>query len=197
MPPPCFAISSFGHDVRARIALLLRHGVPAPLHLAALRVVRLDVAGDVEVVAADADDQVVLDDRRGGRRVVEAVDVADLLAPALLAVLQVQRDEVAVGRLEVQPVLVDGARRGCPDDCRPSSATGSARSRVRSARRRPRRDPGRVKYSTPLISSGVLLIVAPAVPVGDPVHPGEAQLLDVGVGDLRERAEAPARSSRR
>ena len=88
----------------AGLAHLLRHDVPAPLHLAGLRIVRLEVAGHVEVVAADAGDDVVLDDHRRHRAVVELVEIADLLAPALLAVLDVQRHEMAVGRLEVQRV---------------------------------------------------------------------------------------------
>ena len=60
MPPPCAIASSFGQRLGPGLALLLRHDVPAPLQLAGLRIVRLEVAGNVEVVAADADDHVVL-----------------------------------------------------------------------------------------------------------------------------------------
>ena len=90
------------------IALLLRHRVPAPLHLAGRRVVRLDVAGDVEIVAADAGDDVVLHDHRRDRAVVELLEVADLLVPALGSVLDVERDEHAVRRLVEERVTEHG-----------------------------------------------------------------------------------------
>ena len=154
---------------------------------------RLRVAGNVEVVAADADDHVILDDDGGGGRVVEVVHVADLLPPSLLSVLEVQRDEVAVGRLEVQPVLVH---------------RHAAVPEMISARGRPLVVPqlaSRTRIDRPhVIGNGE---VQDAVDLQrraldraksrtarrDPVHPGEAQLVDVGVGDRRERAEAAPR----
>ena len=123
--------------LRARLALLLRHDVPAPLQLAGRRIVRVEVAGNVEVVAADAGDHVVLDDDRRDRAVVELIEIADRLVPALRAVLDVERHEIAVGRLEVQPVAGDRRRRGCRCGCRPSTSTRSARSRGPCARRPP------------------------------------------------------------
>src|SRR5215213_594357 len=48
------------------------------------------------------------DDDRRDRAVVELVEIADLLLPALLAVLDAQRDQMAVGGLEVERITGDG-----------------------------------------------------------------------------------------
>ena len=191
---PCHAAAVRRHlrvrpGFRARLALLLRHGVEAPLHLAAFGVHGLDVAGDVEIVAADADDHVILDHRRRGRRVVETIDVADLLLPALGAVLHVERDQVAIRRLEVQPVLVDrhapvaqmiAARRlplvvpeltARPRVHRPDViGNGEIQHAVDQQRRALDRDAG----------------------IGGAKHPGETELMRVGRRDLRQRAEPAA-----
>ncbi len=93
---------------RPRIAFLLRDDVPPPLQLAGFRIARVEIAGDVEVVAADADDDVILDDHRRDRPVIELIQIGDRLVPALGAVLDVQADEIVVGRFEIQPVAQDG-----------------------------------------------------------------------------------------
>ncbi len=174
---------------RARLALLLRHGVEAPLHLAAFGMHGLDVAGDVEIVAADADDHVILDDRRRGRRVVEAIDVADLLPPAFAAVLHVERDQEAVRRFEVQPVLVD---RHAPV------------AQVIAARRLPLVVPeltARPRVHRPdVIGNGEIQHAVDQqrraldrhAGIGGAKHPGEAELMRVGRRDLRQRAEPAA-----
>ena len=61
----------------ARIAGLLRHGIPAPLERAGRRIPRFDVARRVEIVAAHADDHVLRKDDRGRRGVVVAIEIAD------------------------------------------------------------------------------------------------------------------------
>src|SRR6185295_454263 len=61
----------------------------------------------VERITADADDDVVSDhDRRGGAEVL-LPDVGNFLVPAFLAGPCIERDQVAVGRLEEQVVAVD------------------------------------------------------------------------------------------
>ncbi len=154
---------------------------------------RLRVAGNVEVVAADPDDHVILDHDRGGRGVVEVVHVADLLPPALLPILEIQRDEVAVGRLEIQPVLV---------------YRNAAVPEVVSACRRPlvvpELAPGTRVHGPDVIRDRE---VEDAVDLqrraldgaksrtgrGDAEHPRQTQLVNVGVVDRRERAEAASR----
>src|SRR5262249_4801013 len=46
---------------RTRISHLLRYGVPPPLQVGGFGVVRFDIAGTIEIVAADARDDVVAD----------------------------------------------------------------------------------------------------------------------------------------
>ena len=104
MPPPCCMLL-VRPGLRSRVALLLRHRVPAPLQLAGLGIVRFEVAGNVEIVAADADDHVVLDDHRRDRAVVELVrDRRSACASAPCRPSCSSADEIAVGRFEVQRV---------------------------------------------------------------------------------------------
>ena len=105
MPPPCAAEYSSG-QVSAPGSPL--RGVVFQRHCTSprLRIARLEVAGHVERVAAHAEDHVVADhDRRRGREVL-ALHAGDFLVPALLARRRVERDEVVVGREEIQPVAV-------------------------------------------------------------------------------------------
>ena len=71
--------------LEARVAGLHRHGVELPLHVAGLRIERLQVARRIEIVAG-ADEHVVADDDRRRRGEVLLVEAGDLLVPALLAV---------------------------------------------------------------------------------------------------------------
>ena len=90
--------------VEPGIARIHRHRVEDPLALAGLRIVRLQEAGRVEVVAG-ADQHVVVDDDRRHRREVLLIEVGDLDVPAFLAGARVERHEVVVGRLEEQGVV--------------------------------------------------------------------------------------------
>ena len=108
MPPPCCIASSLGHVSDPGIAGLLGHGLPAPLQSTRLRIVRLDVAGIVQIVAADPGDHVVANDDRRRRAVVEQLEIADRRAPPLAAVLHIQRHQVAVRRLEEHPLTENG-----------------------------------------------------------------------------------------
>ena len=81
-----------------------RRRVPAPDDVAALRIARLEIAGHVERVAADAKQHLPADDDGRARRKVLALDVGDLVMPALFSRRRVERDEVVVRREEVQPV---------------------------------------------------------------------------------------------
>ena len=106
MPPPCAIASSSGHVCAPGFAGARRR-VPAPDEIAALRIARLEVAGNVERVAADADDHLPADDHRRVGREILALHVGDLVMPALLAGRHVERHEVVVRRQEVQPVVED------------------------------------------------------------------------------------------
>ena len=48
----------------------------------------------------------LIDDGRDGG-IIHLVEIADGFAPRFLAVVDVQRDQIAVGRFEVEPVAVD------------------------------------------------------------------------------------------
>src|SRR5262245_37230994 len=68
---------------------------------------RFDIAGTVQIVAAHTRDHVILYDHRRHRTVVKLVKVTDRLSPPLLAVLQVQGDQVAIRGFEIERVAVD------------------------------------------------------------------------------------------
>ena len=62
---PCHAAAMPGHflvrpGLHAGVTRVHRHRIPAPLHRAAFGMMGLDVPRDVEIVAADADDETVL-----------------------------------------------------------------------------------------------------------------------------------------
>ena len=176
----------------ARLALLLRHDIPPPLHLAALRIVRLHVPGNVEIVTADAGDDVSFHHHRRHRAVIELIEVADLLAPALLAVLDPERHEVAVGRFEVERVAGDGhatvadvdAALGFPGEV-PELAAGAGIDRPDVIGQ------GEIEHSVNHHGRALDRHAAAEARCG-PVDPAEAEVLHVGVGDLLQRAEAAA-----
>ena len=87
----------------AGISRVHRHGVKRPFHVAAERIERREVARRVEVVSG-ADDDLVLDNGRRRRAEVLLAERRVFLVPALFARAGVERDEVAVGRDQVQIV---------------------------------------------------------------------------------------------
>src|SRR5207248_2651997 len=95
-----------GPGLRAGLAFLLWHGIPAPLQIARLGIVRAEVAGPIEVIAADARDDVILHDQRRDRAVVELVEIAIGLVPALAAILDIERNEITIRSEEVEPIPV-------------------------------------------------------------------------------------------
>ena len=95
-----------GPRLGARLAFARRR-VETPHDFSALGIARLEIAGHVERVAADADDHLLADDDRRVGREVLALHAGDFLVPALLAGRRVEGDEIVVGRQEVQPLLVD------------------------------------------------------------------------------------------
>ena len=194
--------------LRARLTLAGR-GVPAPHEIAALRIARLEVAGDVERVAADADDHLLADDHRRVGREVLALHVGDLVMPPFLARRHVERDEVVVGREEIQPVVEDadaavadvvaaarlpgivpgfpaGARIERPDVIRHRQVQVAVDHERRRLDRR-RTAPGRRRVG-PFSAddrAGARRVEA--------VDPRQREVLHVGRVDLLERAVAPAR----
>src|SRR5262245_32847957 len=79
---------------------------PLPLESPCLWIAGLETPRIIQVIPADADQDVIPHDhRRRGRRVVE-LRIRDLDSPALFARARIQTDEVAVGRLEKEPVSV-------------------------------------------------------------------------------------------
>ena len=95
-----------------------RRGPPFPLQFAVLGVEGLHKARIIQMVAADAGNDVIADDHgRDGRSVVE-LRVGQANLPTLLARSRVETHQVTVGRLKEQPVAVhthaavaDGAAR--------------------------------------------------------------------------------------
>ena len=63
-------------------------------------------SGDIERVAAGADNDMVANDDGRGRREVFLLHVGDLDVPAFFAGFGIERDEVVVGGFEEQPVAV-------------------------------------------------------------------------------------------
>src|SRR5690349_10567117 len=88
------------------ITLLLWHGIPPPLQIARLRIARLEISGNIQIVTAHADKHSILDHNRRYAPVVELVEVAYLPVPSLLPVLQLEGNEVTIGSFEVQPVPI-------------------------------------------------------------------------------------------
>src|SRR5690349_3581593 len=88
------------------ITLLLWHGIPPPLQIARLRIARLEISGNIQIVTAHPDEHSILDHNGRYAPVVELIEVAYLLVPSLLPVLQLERNQVTVGSFEVQPVPI-------------------------------------------------------------------------------------------
>src|SRR5260370_544598 len=88
-----------------RIAGLRVH-VPAPLQCSGFGIVRFDVAGYVEVVSTNAGDHMIFDYEWRYGAEIHLVEIADGRVPSFLAVFHVQRHEIAVGRLEVEPIAI-------------------------------------------------------------------------------------------
>src|SRR5882672_754331 len=153
---------------------------------------RFDIAGPVKVVAAHARDHVILYDHGSHRTVVKLVQVADRLSPPLLAVLQVQGNQVAVRGFEIEPVAVyanpavadvDTALRlpGVMPDFAP-------RARVYGPH-----VVGKSEVEQAVDLDRRALDAAGAEAGVRPVDPGQAQRIDVGGIDLLERAVAASR----
>ena len=90
--------------LQARIARIHRHGIKLPLQLARLGIERLQKSRSVEVVAG-ADEHVIADDNRRERREILLLEIGDFDVPALLAGARIERDQIVVGRLEVEVVV--------------------------------------------------------------------------------------------
>ena len=95
-----------GPRLRARLAFARRR-VPPPHHLAAFGIARFEIAGNVERIAAHADDHLLADDDRCVGREVLALHAGDFLMPPLLPRPCVERDEIVVRRQEIEPFLVN------------------------------------------------------------------------------------------
>ena len=177
-----------GPRLGAGLALLLRHRVPAPLQVPGFRVVGAQVARPIQIIAADARDDVILDHERRHGSVVKLVEIAIGLVPALLSVLDVQRHEVAVGSKEIEPVAIHrhaaiadvDAAFGLPCEV-PQLPAGARVDSPYMIRRR------EVEDAVDLERRGLDTAHA------GPVNPRERQGVDVGRVDLVERAESPPR----
>ena len=91
---PCFRTGFAG----------LRFGVPVPLNSTSFRISRFEISGNIKRVAAYADDDVVAD-RNGGRGgEVFLSEVGDLDTPAEFAGSGFERNQMVVGRLEIEPI---------------------------------------------------------------------------------------------
>src|ERR1035437_161714 len=75
-----------------------------PLQSAGLGIARFQVSGNIKIVATHAHDHVILDNHRRHRAVIHLIRIADLLPPALLPGGEVERNEMTVGGLKIEPV---------------------------------------------------------------------------------------------
>ena len=139
MPPPCAIASALG-QVSEPGSPGFGVTVPVPLQFTGFRIAGFEIAGNIEIVPADADDHVILDNDGRDASVIHLIQIADLLVPSLLAVLQVQRDEIAIGCFEVQPVLIYADAAIAEVNAAFRLPGRNARVRGRCARRPPRRD---------------------------------------------------------
>ena len=164
----------------------LRLGIPAPLQLAGFRIARIEKARNVGHVAGDADQHVILDhQRRHGREVAE-LGIGQFDVPAQLAVFGVERDQMAIGRFEVQPILVH-ADAALADvvalrfaEVVPDDAAGARIQRPDVIGRREIQDA--VDFERRRFDGRRVQLR----------HPGQRQLADVRLIDLRQRAVAAA-----
>ena len=130
-----------GPGLQAGIALLHRHRIELPLHVAGFGIERLQVSRLVEIVAG-TDQNVIADDDRRGRGEILQVEIGDIFVPDFLAGLGVQAQQNIVGRFHIQPVVPHRRGRDCRCGCRRASSKRNARSRGRRAHPWPTRCPG-------------------------------------------------------
>ena len=169
-----------------------RVGVPAPLPLAGFRVVRLDIARYVKVVATDAGDHVITHHQRRGAGKVKQVGIADRFVPTLLAVLHVERHQIAVRRDEEEP-FAGGGHAAVADMDAAARRPGEVPQLTACARvNRPHMIGNREEHDA-VHHHGCGLDRSrkrPAAGGVHPVYPGQAQRGDVVSRDAGERAEA-------
>ncbi len=92
-------------SLNARLALA-RRGEEFPLQCSGLRIARLDESRIIEVVAANAQNDVIAnDDRRDCRSVIQ-LRIGNLHFPSFLASARVEAHQVTVGAFKEQPVLI-------------------------------------------------------------------------------------------
>ena len=181
---------------------LTRRGdrVPAPETLAGLRIERLDEAPRPHLPrAGDADDHLALDDERRLRHEVPVGVVGDRRVPDRFAGLRFEGDEMRVQRAEDHPVLVerhaavvwnDADER--PDVLRDPPLVppqGLAGDRVQGVHAVEGEGRGGREHHAVVDDRRRLLIPDRSSGEDELRH----QLLDIGGGDLIERAVAPAR----
>src|SRR5580698_2749354 len=93
--------------IEARVALFLWSYIPPPDQVTGVEIARIKIAGLVQIVATHTDNQLVFDDRGRNRTVVNKFSRAVRLEPFLLTRLGLERDQVAIGRDEVERVVID------------------------------------------------------------------------------------------
>ncbi len=174
-------------------------GVPAPFEFACFRIVRFQIPGDIEVIAADAGNHVIAGDDRRDRGVVELAEVADFGVPLLFAVGDVERDEIAIGRFDVDRIAPhsDPAIADVPAALRfpaevPQLASGARIDGIDVIRQRGEQDAvhddGRTLDGRGVSSATALRTSAEA----RPVDPGERHRIDIVLVDLIEWRVAAA-----
>jgi len=179
--------------IHARIALLLRHRVEAPLQLAGFRIVRFEVTAHVGIVAADARDDVIPHHGRSHRGEIKLIEIADGLRPFELSVCFIDREQMAIAGLHINEVAEHGeafvavvaaaARR---PDIVPQLAT---RARVDG--------PGvvfRAEVNRAVLHERRAADVAARPTAGVELpRPGKTERFHIFVVDLRRRTEPPTR----
>ena len=96
-----------GPRLRFRIPRL-RMRIPAPLHLTRLGIMRRQITGYVRIVTAHAHNHMIANNQRGRRPKIHLLQITNRFVPPLLAVLDIQGHQMAIRRLEIQPVAGHG-----------------------------------------------------------------------------------------
>src|SRR5262249_8715045 len=148
------------------------------------------IPGDIEVVAAHPDDDVVPDRDRSDRPVVHLVEIADGLVPALGAILRIERNQVAIGRFEIEMVAVHGGA-AIADMHAADGVPGVVPELAAGARVNGPGVVGEGEVEDAIYHQrGRLDRASAELPGVRAIYPGKAERLDIGRVDFGERTES-------
>src|SRR5579859_1024701 len=95
-----------GPRFKSRVAFLQRSTPPFPLNVAGFGIMSFQETGNVERIAASANDDMVADNNRRGRGEVLLLHVGNFLVPTLFSGQCIERNKIVVWSLEKNPASV-------------------------------------------------------------------------------------------